>query len=83
MRQLLLRSNRDDEHPTRVEVFFQNVQHLDIPTHMDGLRVSREAEGRYRLSGDGWSGSIDAGPMKTLEDEGSYDDPSSLFFGGL
>jgi hypothetical protein len=83
MGQLLLRSNRDGEHATRVEVFFQNVSHLDIPTHMDGLRVDKDAGGRYRLTGDGWSGSVDAGIMKSAEDHGSYVDPSPLFIGGF
>jgi hypothetical protein len=83
MRQLLLRSNRDDEHATRVEVFYQNGRHLDIPTSMNGLAIQKDGEGRYRLSGDGWTGSIDAALMKIAEDEGSFDDPSPLFFGGV
>ena len=80
--QLLLRSNRDDNHPTRVEVLFKGVQRLDIPSSFDGLHVRRD-RGRYALGGRGWVGSVFALAMFAVEDEGEYSTPSSLFIEGL
>jgi hypothetical protein len=83
MGQLLLRSNRDKVHETRVEVFFQNVRHIDLPTSFDGLRIELVGDRLYGLSGIGWRGTVDAGVMKVAEDRGSYSDPSSLLLGRL
>src|SRR5262245_15798235 len=38
--QLLLRSNRSDEVPTRIEVLFKNVAALELPTLFDGLSIT-------------------------------------------
>lgn len=48
-RQLLLCSNRTEEHETRIEVLFKSVESLKLPTYLDGLTVrsstaSEEAE---------------------------------------
>lgn len=40
MNRLLLRAIPTKNEPTRVEVFFQYVQHLDIPMAFDGLVVA-------------------------------------------
>lgn len=39
MSRLLLRAMPTDEHPERVEVLFQYVQRLDIPTRFEGLTI--------------------------------------------
>jgi hypothetical protein len=79
--QLLLRSNRDDNHPTRVEVF-KGVEGLDIPSAFDGLHVRRDGD-RFSLRGTGWVGSVAALAMFAVEDDGEYSAPSSLFLEGL
>jgi hypothetical protein len=47
--QLLLRSNRSDEVPTRIEVLFKDVAALELPTLFDGLSITEatpdEAQG--------------------------------------
>src|SRR5215471_7700074 len=40
MNRLLLRAMPTVEEPTRVEVFFQYVQHLEMPMRFSGLRIS-------------------------------------------
>jgi hypothetical protein len=83
MRQLLLRSTKTADVPTRVDVFFQDVQSIDLPTAMDELRVEMTAPREYRLTGKGWSGRVNAALVRVAEDGGEYNDPSSLFIGGL
>lgn len=38
-RQLLLRSNKSEEYPTRCEILFTNVSHLKIPAWIDALEI--------------------------------------------
>lgn len=40
MRRLLLRSNRSSSSGTRVDVLFQDVKAINLPTHLDGLVVT-------------------------------------------
>ncbi len=40
MRRLLLRSNKNDTFDTRVDVLFQNVKAISLPTTMEGLTVA-------------------------------------------
>jgi hypothetical protein len=37
MTRLLLRSTKSEEHPTRIDVLFQGVQFIGLPTRLDGL----------------------------------------------
>ncbi len=41
MRRLILRSTKDERHPTRIDVLLQGVTHLKLPTLMDGLSIRR------------------------------------------
>jgi hypothetical protein len=41
MRRLILRSEKDKEHPTRIDVLLQGVTHLKLPTLMVGLSIRR------------------------------------------
>lgn len=41
--QLLLRSTKTEEHPTRIDVLFKPVQGMKLRTLLDGLRI-READ---------------------------------------
>jgi hypothetical protein len=52
MRRLLLRSNQTESNPTRIDVLFQGVRAINLPTSVNGLRISeaREEEQR-RISG--------------------------------
>lgn len=51
MARLLLRSTKSDAFATRVDVLFQNVKVVNIPTSLDGLVVSEaEAEEAERIS---------------------------------
>ena len=80
--QLLLRSTKDDDHPTRVDVLFKNVHAIDLPASMDGLHIHKVGPQSYRLRGNDWEGQVQAGVLAVAEDEGSYLDPSPLFLGG-
>jgi hypothetical protein len=83
MGQLLLRSTKSEEHPTRIDVLFQDVRSMSIPTTMDALHVTKLDDRTFRLSGTDWNGAVDAGFMVVAEDDGGYADPSSLFVGGV
>jgi len=78
--QLLLRSNPDAVRATRVEVLFKGVDRVDLPTSFDGLTVERDGR-RFDLRGQEWRGSITAIAMFSIEDEGTYADPSPLYVG--
>src|SRR5436853_5977710 len=39
LRQLLLRSTREQGHPTRIDVLFVNVQYVKLPTSLAGLVI--------------------------------------------
>jgi hypothetical protein len=80
--QLLLRSTKSDQEATRVEVLFKGVTRFDLPMSLDGFHVRRNGR-EYTAHGDGWSGSIVALAMFTVEDDGHYADPSSLYIGGI
>ena len=80
--QLLLRSTRDNDHDTRVEVLFKGVRRVDLPTSFDGLTVRRDGSG-FVAKGHGWAGSIVALAMFTIEDKGEYSEPSALFIDGV
>jgi hypothetical protein len=41
MRRLILRSTRNERHPTRIDVLLQGVTHLKLPTLMVGLSIRR------------------------------------------
>lgn len=38
---LLLRSTKDEQHDTRVDVLFKRVERLDLPTVCQGLTIER------------------------------------------
>jgi hypothetical protein len=81
--QLLLRSTKSEAVATRVDVVFKNVRHVDLPTSMTGLHIEKAGERRYLLGGADWSGEVDAGVMVVAEDDGSYEDPSRIYLGGV
>lgn len=72
---LLLRSVKDEEHPSRIDVLFVGTNHIDLPMTFDGLRIEQDGTA-FRLSGTGWAGAVSALDMAHAEDEGEYHDPS-------
>jgi hypothetical protein len=50
MNRLLLRSFPTASHPKRVEIFFQYVQHLDIPLAFDSLAIQDVTSDRILLA---------------------------------
>jgi hypothetical protein len=68
--QLLLRSVKDDDHPTRLDVLFVGVTHLELPTSFDGLRIERTGDD-FRLTGRDWQSAVVALNLAHAEDEGS------------
>jgi hypothetical protein len=46
MNRLLLRSTKSETHPTRVDVLFQNVKAMNLPTQLDGLVVTEAGAAR-------------------------------------
>jgi hypothetical protein len=75
--QLLLRSVKDDDHASRIDVLFKGVKVIDMPTKVDGLRVERDGD-QYALSGVGWSGRVIAEACWQAEDAGEYYHPSAF-----
>lgn len=85
--QLLLRSVRQDQYPTRIDILFKDVAYLSLPTVFrlasigpadswdgdDGLIDGRAA---YALHADPQDGVVVAGVMFVVEDELSHNDPS-------
>jgi hypothetical protein len=39
MRRLLLRADKTEEQPTRVDVLFMNTKHINLPTVLEGLEI--------------------------------------------
>lgn len=90
--QLLIRSTKDEQHPTQVDVLFKNVSGVLLPTLFDGLTVTEatcpEFEGLretlsksakvFRLEGDNWHGALAAGVVVWIENQGEYYDDSPL-----
>jgi hypothetical protein len=97
MSQLLLRSNRSSDIATRVDIGFQAVSWLELPTYLQGVTIEsdvvedlKEIEGRgvsigdrhlYSLSGVGYRGFVVAHVLRTAEDDEDYLAPSSVFVG--
>jgi hypothetical protein len=81
--QLLLRSVKREHHDTRVDMLFKAVDRVDLPSTLAGLHVELIADRVYSARGTNWQGSVRAGAMFVIEDQGSYADPSTLFVGGL
>lgn len=52
-RDLLFRSTKSPEHPTRIDILFKNVAHINLPTSFDGLLVSVLSEEEISNVGQG------------------------------
>lgn len=76
---LLLRSVKSEVAARRVDVLFVGVEHMEIPTTMDGLRIA--GHGTYEVSGPHWRGSVTALGCAVREDSGEYFDPSPFHEG--
>ena len=79
MGQLLLRSPKAEGQPTRVDVLFQGVVAIDLPTTLNGLTVEATTADAPRGSrvfslrtADGVVGFVTAGVVVETEDEGDY-----------
>lgn len=48
MNRLLLRSVKSESHPTRIDVLFQNVKAMSLPTQLDGLVITEPVPARER-----------------------------------
>lgn len=73
--QLLLRSVKATDHPSRIDVLFKVVEAIQLPTAFVGLTI-RQDGGKYLLEGHDWCGGIAAGACFVAEDDGEYFDPS-------
>ncbi len=73
--QLPLRSVKDSDHESRIDVLFVGTRHVNVPTTLEGLRIERDGD-NFRLSGTGWVGTVEALNMSHAEDQGEYDDAS-------
>jgi hypothetical protein len=71
-RLLLLRSVKDAQHSSRVDVLFANTTNIDLPTSFVGLRIQPGRDGSYLLSGDSWTGEVRAASVADREDNGEY-----------
>jgi hypothetical protein len=90
--QLLLRSTKDDQHQTQVDVLFKNVRLMCLPVTMDGLTITNStfadlaAQGAtealggdcFRLDGSYWRGSVVAGVVVWNETEDEFHMESKL-----
>jgi hypothetical protein len=92
--QLLLRSVKTEEQPTRIDVMFKNVELMNMCCVLENLTIEKarlEDVGLenycskfgnrivYRLVAKDYVGFVLAGAMSTAVDEGEYDEPSSIF----
>jgi hypothetical protein len=90
-RQLLLRSNKDEHHATRVEILFRGVSLLTIPTVLPHLEITIvepsdvdltgvEADDKtvFRISASNFKGVIVADTMQVHEDEADYFEKSAI-----
>ena len=90
--ELLFRSRKSEEHPTRLDVLITDVSALEIRCWSDGLEIEETdirtlvgnslplevAEGRraFSVTGKSWRGFILGGAVYTHEDERHWTDPS-------
>src|SRR4051794_9445189 len=90
--ELLLRSTKDDENPTRLDLMFSGVAAVKLRTELDGVVIrtaTRDEEAQVRaeagasdstklyiLESDGFVGYLLALAFDSHEDEGDYSDPS-------
>lgn len=98
-RQLLLRSNKGNSAPTRLEILFKDVAFMAVPPVMKGVTITecgaaddelpaginalRVSKPWYRIEADGTVGYIAAGAIVTNEDNLGYEEPSALLSGPL
>ena len=96
-RQLLIRSNKRNSFPTRLEVLFKNVAFMALPPVMRGVTISecgaagdelpsclnafQISKPWYRIETEGSVGYVAAGAIATNEDDLGYEEPSSLLSG--
>jgi hypothetical protein len=90
--QLLIRSTKNSQYPTQVDVLFKNVNGVLLPTFFDGLTITEAAcsefEGFretlpksskcFKLEGTNWHGAVAAGVVVWNESEAEYYDESTL-----
>jgi hypothetical protein len=92
--QLLLRSPKSQDAPSRIDVAFKNVAGISLPTVFDGLEIfksesdaemptilgvlSMQDRSIFRVQGVGFTGYIVAGTILWNEDSGEYYEPSPL-----
>lgn len=94
--QLLLRSVKSDDFPTRIDILFGGVASINIPTEFFGLSLVEEVISKevpsigtsvldsrkvYRLSGDSYEGSLVAFTCTWHEDEKAYYEESEIYMG--
>jgi hypothetical protein len=93
-RQLLIRSNKSNSFPTRLEVLFKDVSFMSLPPAMNGmsvikcrkldpklpafLRSASSSKPWYRIDAEGLVGYVAAGAFVTHEDELEFHEPSGL-----
>ena len=96
-RQLLLRSNKSNLAPTRIEVLFKDIAFMMIVPTLKGLAITAcepgkenlpaylniagAKKGLYRIDAEGFVGYVIAGSVITGEDELEYYQPSGLLPG--
>ncbi len=83
--QLLLRSTKSEDAPTRVDVFFTGVDVVHLPTSMAALEFidAQSVDGpnrRYVMGFAGGEGYVVAAGAWYAEDQGDFDDPSAWAF---
>ena len=85
---LLLRSTRENPHPTRVDVLFKGVARLSLPTTLTELAIQQADETtgdqdqpttRWAIAGSGEHGFVDALSAFIHEDELEFHDASPLW----
>jgi hypothetical protein len=81
-RLLLLRSVKDAQHSSRIDVLFSDSSNINLPTSFVGLRIRPGQDGNYLLSGAGWAGEVRAASVADREDNGEYfeEGPSTVPF---
>lgn len=90
--QLLIRSPKDGQNSTQVDVLFKNVSGVLLPTLFDGLTITeatcsefdglRETLSKtskcFKLEGTNWQGAVAAGVVVWIENDAEYYAESTL-----
>jgi hypothetical protein len=90
-KQLLIRSTKSPQHPTRIDILFKPVRSVHLPTSFENISIvagstlgtHAEYVVRGNAHGAPFEGYVAADVVVCHEDEKDYTDPSAIYDGAL